>query len=88
MRRFVKITIDEPSRDETVEILQGIRPHFEKHFDISIADDALESAVDMSIKYVSGKKLPDKAIDLLDGACAKQKVAEQTNVSVYNIAEQ
>lgn len=71
MRRFQRITVDEPSRDETVEILKGLRKYYEEFHKATILDDAIEAAVDLSIKYQNDKKLPDKAIDLVDVSCSR-----------------
>lgn len=75
MRRFFRLVIDEPSRDDAVDILQGIKKYYEKFHDLEIHDEAIETAVDKSIKFITDKKLPDKAIDLVDTACAKRKVS-------------
>jgi len=73
-RRFEKIIVNEPSRDETIEILKGIRPKWEDHFNRKITDKALESAVDLSIRFDTDHNLPDKAIDLVDKAGARIRV--------------
>jgi ATP-dependent Clp protease ATP-binding subunit ClpC len=69
-RRFQVVWVEEPSRDEAVEILRGLRTRFEEHHSVKIAPDALEAAVDFSIRYLHDFRLPDKAIDLVDQACA------------------
>ena len=69
-RRFQAVWVEEPTRDEAVEILRGLRPRFEEHHGVEIAPDALEAAVDLSIRYIHDFRLPDKAIDLVDQACA------------------
>jgi len=74
MRRFQRVTIDEPSAKIAKEILSGLKSHFEKFHNGTISDDAIESAVDLSIRYQTDKKLPDKAIDLIDSCCAKLKL--------------
>jgi len=73
-RRFQPIQVAEPGREETVEILTGLRVHREAHFGVTIADEALDAAVDLSIRFDPGHYLPDKAIDLLDRACAEARV--------------
>ena len=65
--------VDEPTRDEAVEILKGLRPCYEQHHNVDISDDAVEAAVDLSIRYITDRFLPDKAIDLVDEACAMIK---------------
>ena len=69
-RRFQAVWVEEPTRDEAVEILRGLRMRFEEHHGVGIAPDALEAAVDLSIRYIHDFRLPDKAIDLVDQACA------------------
>lgn len=88
MRRFYRLTVDEPTPAVAKDILRGLRSHFEEFHGGSISDDALDSAVDLSVRYQSDKKLPDKAIDLVDTACAKSKIY-QTNwvVNRRNIIE-
>jgi ATP-dependent Clp protease ATP-binding subunit ClpA len=74
MRRFQRVTIDEPTAAVAKEILYGLRSNFEKFHGGTITDDALDSAVDLSVRYQTDKKLPDKAIDLIDACCAKLKI--------------
>ncbi len=74
MRRFYRLTVDEPSPAVAKDILRGLRGHFEEFHGGSISDEALDSAVDLSVRYQTDKKLPDKAIDLIDTACAKLKI--------------
>ena len=69
-RRFAKIDVDEPSAEESVEILRGLRPKYEEHHRLTYEDKALESAVSLSKKYISDRFLPDVAIDLIDEAGA------------------
>jgi len=73
-RRFQPITVDEPSQEETIEILQGIRPAYEDHHQLKISDEALEAATDLSARYVSDRFLPDKAIDLVDEASSRVRM--------------
>jgi ATP-dependent Clp protease ATP-binding subunit ClpC len=73
-RRFEKIIVNEPSRDEAIEILRGIRPKLEKHFGTKITDRALEAGVDLAIRFDIDHYLPDKAIDLVDKAGARVHV--------------
>ena len=89
MRRFQRITVDEPSRDVAVDILKGIGKYYETYHSAKITNEAIEAAVDLSIKYQTDKKLPDKAIDLVDQACARFKLndtpAIERTVDVANI---
>ena len=74
MRRFYKLNIDEPTPAIAKEVLYGLRTHFEKFHGGVISDDAIEAAVDLSVRYQTDKRLPDKAIDLIDMSCAKLKI--------------
>ena len=74
MRRFHRISIDEPTVTVTKEILRGLKEKFEKHHGGSIQDAAIDAAVELSARYQADKKLPDKAIDLIDIACARLKI--------------
>ena len=71
MRRFARISIDEPTPEMAVQILKGIKKYYESHHNVKIKDDAIQAAVKLSIKYQTDKKLPDKAIDLIDLACSR-----------------
>ncbi len=73
-RRFQPITVDEPTVEETIEILKGIRPVYEEHHHLTISDEALESAAKLSARYVSDRFLPDKAIDLIDEASSRVRM--------------
>ena len=75
MRRFYRLTVEEPTPAVAKEILRGLRSHFEEFHGGKIDDVAIDAAVDLSVRYQTDKKLPDKAIDLIDTACAKQKIA-------------
>jgi len=71
MRRFQRITVDEPTQEVTMQILKGIKKYYEGFHNVKIRTDALQAAVKLSIKYQTDKKLPDKAIDLIDLACSR-----------------
>ncbi|MFC1452915.1 ATP-dependent Clp protease ATP-binding subunit, partial [Verrucomicrobiota bacterium] len=77
-RRFQTVRIEEPSVDETIEILRGIRERYETHHNIKYADDALEAAARLSNRYVTGRFLPDKAIDAIDEAGARARIMSTT----------
>ena len=77
-RRFQPITLDEPTPEETLEILKGIRDKYEAHHRVKISDKALEAAVNLSIRYISDRFLPDKAIDLIDEAASRLKLKNMT----------
>jgi len=76
MRRFHRMTVDEPTSKHAKEILRGLRPHFEKFHGGKISDEAIDAAVDLSVRYQTDKKLPDKAIDLIDTSCARLKIVD------------
>jgi ATP-dependent Clp protease ATP-binding subunit ClpA len=71
MRRFQRITVDEPDNNTTIQILKGIKKYYEGHHKVKITEEAIQAAVKLSVKYQSDKKLPDKAIDLIDCACSR-----------------
>jgi ATP-dependent Clp protease ATP-binding subunit ClpA len=77
MRRFHRVTIDEPTPEMAIKILKGIKKYYEKHHNVKISDAAVEQAVKLSVKYMSDKKLPDKAIDIIDCAAARYKVKDE-----------
>jgi ATP-dependent Clp protease ATP-binding subunit ClpA len=88
MRRFQRVTIDEPTPELSVKIVKGIRKYYEKHHNVKITDGAIEQAVKLSVKYMSDKKLPDKAIDVLDCACARYKLKEDdTTADIEQIVD-
>ncbi len=76
MRRFQRVTIDEPTPDMAVKILKGIKKYYEKHHNVKISDAAIDQAVKLSVKYMADKKLPDKAIDIIDCAAARYKLKD------------
>jgi ATP-dependent Clp protease ATP-binding subunit ClpA len=78
MRRFARISVDEPDKETALEILQGLRKYYEQYHNTKITDQAITTAVKLSIKYQPDKKLPDKAIDLLDLACSRFNLKEPT----------
>jgi len=73
-RRFATVMVEEPTPDEAVEILTGLRPRYEEHHHVNITDEAVEQAVKLSSRYISDRFLPDKAIDLMDEASAKVRI--------------
>lgn len=82
MRRFYRIAVDEPTSEVAVEILRGLRSKFEQHHSCTITDDALDAAVAYSVRHLTDKKLPDKAIDLVDAACAHQRQQNKRNFTI------
>lgn len=73
-RRFQPVNVEEPTREEAVEILKGLRACYEQHHGVEISDDAVEAAVDLSVRYITDRFLPDKAIDLMDEACSRRRL--------------
>ena len=77
-RRFQPITVDEPSQEEAVSILKGIRDKYEAHHNVQITDEAIEAAVKLSSRYITDRQLPDKAIDLIDEAASRVRLQAYT----------
>ncbi|MGX6465543.1 ATP-dependent Clp protease ATP-binding subunit [Leuconostoc falkenbergense] len=78
-RRFASVTVDEPTQEDAIAILNGIRPKFEEHHQVQIDDEAINAAVKLSSRYISDRFLPDKAIDLIDEAGAKVRIEATEN---------
>jgi len=77
MRRFQRVTVDEPTAEVTIDILHGLKKYYESHHGVTITDKAIDGAVKYSEKYMADKKLPDKAIDIIDRAGARFKVKDE-----------
>ena len=77
-RRFSPVNVDEPSKSDTIKILKGIRDKYEAHHGVKITDEAIESAVELSTRYINDRFLPDKAIDLVDEAASRAKLKTYT----------
>ena len=73
-RRFARVQVDEPTPEEAEEILRGLRPRYEEHHGVEISDDAPHAAVQLSVRYINSRQLPDKAIDLMDESAAKVRL--------------
>ena len=73
-RRFSPINVPEPSKEDTIEILKGLRDKYEAHHNVKITDEAINSAVELSVRYINDRFLPDKAIDLIDEAASKARL--------------
>ncbi len=78
-RRFQQIRVEEPTIDQTVEILQGLRDRYEQHHKVQITDDALRAAAELADRYISDRFLPDKAIDLIDEAASRMRIKSMTS---------
>ena len=77
-RRFQKIDVNEPSVPDTIKILMGLKPHFEKHHELRYTNDAIKSAVELASRYINDRKLPDSAIDVIDEAGAAQHLVAES----------
>jgi ATP-dependent Clp protease ATP-binding subunit ClpA len=77
MRRFQRVNIDEPTPELAIKIIKGLRKYYEKHHNVKITDAAIDQSVKLSIKYMNDKKLPDKAIDIIDCAAARYKIRDE-----------
>ena len=77
-RRFQPIVIEEPSVDDTIEIIKGLRHKYEEHHKLNISDEAIVAATELSYKYITDRFLPDKAIDIIDEACSKVRIQTST----------
>src|SRR6204780_2582311 len=86
-RRFQQIRVEEPSIDQTVQILKGLRDRYEQHHKVNITDEALEAAADLADRYISDRFLPDKAIDLIDEAASRMRIKSMTSPPVYRELE-
>ena len=78
-RRFQSVMVGEPSKDEALQILKGLRDKYEVHLKLKISDDALEAAVTLSVRYIADRFLPDKAIDLVDEAASRLRIRTRTS---------
>jgi ATP-dependent Clp protease ATP-binding subunit ClpC len=78
-RRFQQIRVEEPTIDQTVEILKGLRDRYEQHHKVQITDEALQAAADLASRYISDRFLPDKAIDLIDEAASRMRIKSMTS---------
>jgi len=90
-RRFQKIDVVEPSKDDTIKILDGLKPYFEKHHRVEYTDEAIRAAAELSAKHMTDRKLPDKAIDVIDEAGARQMLfpegERKTTIDTVEIEE-
>ena len=82
MRRFARVSVDEPTNEITKDILLGIKKYYEDFHKVSITEEAIDTAIKLSVKYQTDKKLPDKAIDLLDVACSRFNITSEPNKTV------
>lgn len=80
-RRFARIQVDEPTPEEAEEILRGLRSRYEEHHNVEITDEAVRSAVNLSVRYITSRQLPDKAIDLIDESAAKVRLDQTDDLS-------
>lgn len=87
-RRFARILVDEPTADEAIEILTGLKKRYEDHHKVTITDDAIHEAVHLSIRYINSRQLPDKAIDLIDESAAKVRLSFSDKASPRTVLVQ
>src|ERR687895_657964 len=87
-RRFQQIRVDQPSTEETVQILKGLRDRYETHHRVGITDEALDAAAELADRYISDRFLPDKAIDLIDEAASRARIKSMTAPPVYRDLEE
>ncbi len=87
-RRFQQIRVDQPSIEETVQILEGLRDRYEQHHKIEITDEALRAASELADRYIADRQLPDKAIDLIDEAASRMRIKSMTAPPVYRDLEE
>jgi len=87
MRRFQRVTVDEPSASVTNDILNGIKKYYEDYHNTKITQDAIDEAIKLSVKYQADKKLPDKAIDLIDVACSRFNLKEHAGDKIVSASE-
>ena len=89
MRRFAKVTIEEPTIEHAKQIMHGLKTQFESFHNVKITDESVDASVDLSVKYITDRQLPDKSIDLLDRACSKAKIFDAfKDVDINDIQEQ
>src|SRR5256714_690478 len=87
-RRFQQIKVEQPSTEETVQILKGLRDRYEQHHRVGITDEALDAAAELADRYISDRFLPDKAIDLIDEAASRARIKSMTAPPVYRDLEE
>jgi ATP-dependent Clp protease ATP-binding subunit ClpC len=87
-RRFAQIKVDQPSVEDTVKILEGLRERYEQHHRVNITNDALEAAAELADRYISDRFLPDKAIDLIDEAASRMRIKSMSAPPVYRDLEE
>jgi ATP-dependent Clp protease ATP-binding subunit ClpC len=87
-RRFAQIKVEQPSTEQTVKILEGLRERYEQHHRVKITDEALEAAAELADRYISDRFLPDKAIDLIDEAASRMRIKSMTQPPVYRDLEE
>ena len=87
-RRFQQIKVDQPTPEQTVQILEGLRERYEQHHRVQISDEALEAAAELADRYISDRFLPDKAIDLIDEAASRMRIKSMSAPPVYRDLEE
>ena len=87
MRRFQRVSVSEPSKEVTKDILRGIKKYYEDYHKTEITEEGIDAAIKMSVKYMADKKLPDKAIDLIDLACSRFNLKKVEGEKIVGKAE-
>ncbi|MBF6620247.1 MAG: ATP-dependent Clp protease ATP-binding subunit [Patulibacter sp.] len=87
-RRFQQVRVEQPSNDEAVQILKGLRDRYESHHKVEITDEALEAAVELADRYIADRQLPDKAIDLIDEAASRKRIRSMASPPVFQEVEE
>ena len=87
-RRFASIHVEEPTAEDSIQILKGLSKHYEAHHHVEITDEAIQAAVQLSVRYITSRRLPDKAIDLMDETAAKARLDVTTKVSPIVLLEE
>ena len=87
-RRFASIHVEEPTAEDSIQILKGLRKHYEAHHHVEITDEAIQAAVQLSVRYITSRRLPDKAIDIMDETAAKARLDVTTKVSPIVLLEE
>ena len=87
-RRFASIHVEEPTAEDSIQILKGLRKHYEAHHHVEITDEAIQAALQLSVRYITSRRLPDKAIDLMDETAAKARLDVTTKVSPIVLLEE
>ena len=84
-RRFQPVVLDEPTPEDTLFILKGLKENYEEYHNVTISDEAIEAAVNLSVRYITDRNLPDKALDVIDEACSRKLIPKLDITNSLNI---